>query len=155
MAEATSHAAPPGNGHAIRKVFTCEIPVRWGDSDRQGHVNNTKFVEYMQEARVQFLNRGSVGPDGERHSVVVRRMDIEFLRPVTDDSGPLTVEVTALHIGNSSYTLRHVLKDVRGTTCGTADAVLVGFDVRRETSRQLTDRERAVLQEYLVPALAR
>src|SRR5574340_789867 len=121
-------AAPSGNGHA-GKVFTCEIPVRWGDSDRLGHVNNTKFVEYMQEARIQFMNVGSLMPDGGPRAVVLRRMDLEFLRPITDDSGPLTAEITVLHIGNSSYTLRHVLKDVRGTTCGTGDGVLVGFDV--------------------------
>ena len=36
------------------KEFACELEVRWADSDRLGHVNNTKFVEYMQEARIKF-----------------------------------------------------------------------------------------------------
>ena len=38
-----------------QQAFTYEIQVRWGDSDRLGHVNNTRFMEYMQEARIAFL----------------------------------------------------------------------------------------------------
>ena len=33
-------------------------PVRWGDLDAQGHVNNGFYVDYLQEARVHFLLTG-------------------------------------------------------------------------------------------------
>ncbi|MBC2587070.1 MULTISPECIES: thioesterase family protein [Rhodococcus] len=128
-----------------QKTFTCTLEVRWADSDRLGHVNNTKFVEYMQEARIKFLQSGPFA----RGAVVVRKMDVEFLRPLKDDSGPITVAISVLHVGNSSYTLRHVITDVQGNPCGSGDAVLVGFDPRTETSRPLSAEERAVLEEYV------
>ncbi|MFZ2530364.1 MAG: acyl-CoA thioesterase [Rhodococcus sp. (in: high G+C Gram-positive bacteria)] len=129
-------------------AFSCQLEVRWADSDRLGHVNNTKFVEYMQEARVKFLRSTQVAPA----PVVVRKTDIEFLRPIKDESGPITVTLTVLRIGTTSYTLRHTVTDVRGNVCGIGDAVLVGFDLATDTARALADDERRTLGEYLVPA---
>jgi hypothetical protein len=38
-------------------VQTCLIPIRWGDMDAYGHVNNTIYFRYMEQARVEFLER--------------------------------------------------------------------------------------------------
>jgi acyl-CoA thioester hydrolase len=137
------------------KVFTCEIQVRWGDSDRLGHVNNTLFLEYAQEARVKFF-RERVFQAGVRPSaMVVRKVEIEFLKPITDESGPVTVEVSVLAVGNSSFGVRHLFRDVHGATCGVADAVMVRFDVKSETSVPLTELERSVLSEYAITETVR
>ncbi|QNG18341.1 acyl-CoA thioesterase [Rhodococcus triatomae] len=137
-------------------MYEAQVQVRWGDSDRLGHVNNTRFIEYMQEARIQFFTHAFSGAEGDERprASVVRKMDVEFLVPVTDDSGPLTVEVSVLHVGTSSYTLRHVVKSRDGVTCGFGDAVLVAFDRRTETSRPLGANERAVLESHLDTAVA-
>lgn len=44
-----------------RLLHTAHIPVRWGDMDNYGHVNNTVYLEYVQEARVAWF--ASVGLD--------------------------------------------------------------------------------------------
>ncbi|WP_346764732.1 acyl-CoA thioesterase [Rhodococcus sp. HNM0569] len=134
--------------------FTATVQVRWGDSDRLGHVNNTMFLEYMQEARVQFLEymAGQLGTAGAGGPFVVRRMDLEFLRPITDSSGPLAIEITVLHVGTSSYTLHHVIKDRDGAVCGSGDGVLVAFDLRTQGKRPLSDEELHVLRGHLVEA---
>lgn len=126
--------------------FSCTIEVRWADSDRLGHVNNTKFIEYMQEARIKFFRSATF----EHLPVVVRKSDVEFLRPVKDESGPLTVTITAVRLGTTSYTLRHTVVDVHGNVCGTGDVVLVGFDPATDTARALTADERRMLGQYLV-----
>ena len=131
------------------QVYSCDVQVRWGDSDRLGHVNNARVVEYMQEARSLFLTEGAASSPPPRRAGVVRKMDAEFLRPITDASGPVRVEVSVVHVGTSSFTLRHVVKDTAGTVCAKGDAVMVGFDARAETSRVLSDVEREVLGRYL------
>ncbi|NLE81785.1 MAG: acyl-CoA thioesterase [Rhodococcus sp.] len=132
------------------QIFSCEIQVRWADSDRLGHVNNVRYVEYMQEARILFFTH-EMEIEGERpHAMVVRKMDIEYLRPATDSSGPLSVEVSVLHLGRSSYTMRHVVKDRNGEVCASGDAILVAFDPQSEKSRPLSDAERAMLTRNLV-----
>ena len=37
----------------MRHVYHC--PVRWADLDLLGHVNNVVYVDYLQEARVDFM----------------------------------------------------------------------------------------------------
>ncbi|PTR31951.1 acyl-CoA thioester hydrolase [Rhodococcus sp. OK519] len=138
---------------AASEVYGCDIQVRWGDSDRLGHVNNTRVVEYMQEARSLFLVDGAASVGAASRAVVVRRMDVEFLRPITDTSGHVRVDVSVVRVGTSSFTLRHVVTDAAGNVCATGDAVMVGFDSRAQSSRVLSDSEREVLGRYL-PAIA-
>ncbi|AOW94799.1 4-hydroxybenzoyl-CoA thioesterase [Rhodococcus sp. WMMA185] len=147
----TPDAGAPEPDASDAPAFTYEIQVRWGDSDRLGHVNNTRFVEYMQEARAHFLLTELRTVGSRAGAMVVRRMEVDFLRPLTDDSGPVKVDVTVLAVGTSSYTIRHVVTDRHGVVCGMGDAVLVAFDVKKERSRPLSNAERAGLERYLVP----
>ncbi|KQU44271.1 4-hydroxybenzoyl-CoA thioesterase [Rhodococcus sp. Leaf278] len=129
------------------KTFTCTLQVRWGDSDRLGHVNNTRFVEYLQEGRVQFLNAVFGGP-GVRGAAVVRKLTTDFLHPILDDSGPLTIELWITHVGTTSYGVRHVVTDRDGTTCADAEASMVAFDLETSSSRPLNESERTMLSTY-------
>jgi acyl-CoA thioester hydrolase len=36
-------------------VHTTRVPLRWGDMDAQGHVNNTLYFRYMEQARIEWL----------------------------------------------------------------------------------------------------
>jgi acyl-CoA thioester hydrolase len=40
---------------ARRLVHSVSVPIRWGDMDAQGHVNNTVYFRYMEQARVEWL----------------------------------------------------------------------------------------------------
>ncbi|MEP7084173.1 MAG: thioesterase family protein, partial [Betaproteobacteria bacterium] len=38
-----------------RKLVLLEnIPIRWGDMDAMGHVNNTIYFRYMEQVRVSW-----------------------------------------------------------------------------------------------------
>ena len=50
--------APEGARHLL---ITSRMPVRWGDMDAYGHVNNTVYFRYMEQVRVEWLEQmGSV-----------------------------------------------------------------------------------------------
>lgn len=137
------------------KTFTASVQVRWGDSDRYGHVNNTLFAEYMQEARVQWLTDVLVsGRVTDGGASVVRKMTIDFLRPVTDQASPLQVEVSVLQVGSSSFTVRHVVSDAAGSVYAIGDAVMVAFNTAAQAPRKLGDQEANVLRDYLAEAPA-
>ncbi|MGV8872374.1 MAG: acyl-CoA thioesterase [Rhodococcus sp. (in: high G+C Gram-positive bacteria)] len=130
------------------KTFTCTLQVRWGDSDRLGHVNNTRFIEYLQEGRVQFLN-AALGGSEQRGAAVVRKLTTEFLHPILDDSGPLTIDLWITSVGNTSYGVEHVVTDRDGALCARAEALMVAFDLTTSSSRPLREDERHLLTEYL------
>jgi acyl-CoA thioester hydrolase len=61
--------------------FTLTIRVADGDIDRQGHVNNVAFLRYIQDAAAAHWT--AIAPEALRESFtwVVRRHEIEYLRP--------------------------------------------------------------------------
>jgi acyl-CoA thioester hydrolase len=36
-------------------VHAMTIPIRWGDMDAMGHVNNTVYFRYLESARIDWL----------------------------------------------------------------------------------------------------
>lgn len=94
MSEVTAPQA--GGGHnpeaAVRRLaWVSRIPVRWGDMDAYGHVNNTVYFRFYEQARVEWLEHIGyrVHPEAEGAPVIINAK-CTFLRPVTY---PATVEV--------------------------------------------------------------
>lgn len=53
-------------------VFEMAIPIRWGDMDAMGHVNNTSYFRYLETIRIEWFNAiGSpANPQGEGPVIV-------------------------------------------------------------------------------------
>ena len=91
-------------------AFRCRVPLRWVDLDAQGHVNNGVVLDYLQEARVQFLLSGD-----NAHllgsSLVVTLHQVELLRPVWFSVEPVEVDLQVAEVGAASlgigYEVRH------------------------------------------------
>ena len=72
-------------------LLTTRIPVRWGDMDFYGHVNNTVYFRYFEQARVEWLEEMTyrVAPDVPTGPVIINA-SCTFLIPV---NYPATVVV--------------------------------------------------------------
>ncbi len=48
-------------------VYEMTIPIRWGDMDAMGHVNNTTYFRYLETARIDWMRLIGVAldPSGE------------------------------------------------------------------------------------------
>ena len=46
---------------ADRMAIGSPLPVRWSDLDSYGHVNNVKFFDYLQEARIALFTDAALG----------------------------------------------------------------------------------------------
>jgi acyl-CoA thioester hydrolase len=53
-------------------VYESTIPIRWGDMDTMGHVNNTIYFRYLEIARVDWMHsiQAAPGPDGHGPVIV-------------------------------------------------------------------------------------
>ncbi len=65
-----------------KKIYSCRLPVRWGDMDAYGHVNNAMYMRYLEEARVQLLAEMGATMDGRGIDPVIINVGCTFLRPV-------------------------------------------------------------------------
>ncbi|MDP9444597.1 MAG: acyl-CoA thioesterase [Actinomycetota bacterium] len=122
--------------------------VRWSDVDSYGHVNNVKYFEYVQEARLAFLQSlaADVTPTGAE-TFVVARQDVDYLRPMRFRSEPFTIESWVTRVGTSSYELEAEIKD-GDAVLARARTVVVAFDARTQRSRPLRADERSALQRH-------
>lgn len=130
---------------------TCPIQVRAGDIDANGHVNNTAYADYFQQARTTYF-RDLLGEDWGDASVVVATMTIDFAHPVTmaDD---VSVEVRVVEAGTSSWTVEYTVRavaDDEERVAATGSSVQVAWDRERATSRPLPDGWRDRLEAELV-----
>ncbi len=131
---------------------TYECHVRFSDVDVYGHVNNVKYFEYYQEARIAFvLSLSGDGYDAQSSMrQVVARIDVDYKRPILFRPEPYVVETWVTRIGTSSYDLSCRIVDAEGDTLySRADVSLVAFDLGTQRSRPLTDEERSRLEAVL------
>ncbi len=131
-----------------RHVYPCR--VRFSDVDIYGHVNNVKYFEFYQEARLAYLTAMGRAEDEGRFAVVVARVNVDYKRPILFRSEPYAVESWISRVGNSSFDLRAEIKD-GDTVLSRADAVLVTFDLKTQTARKLSETERERLEAALEP----
>jgi acyl-CoA thioester hydrolase len=138
-------AAPPTAGGG----FGSPLPVRWSDLDSYGHVNNVKYFDYLQEARIHLFDEAlgwsSAGTDGAgTGGVFLVRQDLEYRRPIDFRPDPYQVRTMITTIGNRSVGLaaRIIDPDV-GTVFATARSVIVA-------GRPLDERHRSALAPYAV-----
>jgi acyl-CoA thioester hydrolase len=125
--------------------------VRWSDIDSYSHVNNVKYVEFFQEARIAFISALGAGLAGGSHTggFVVARFDVNYHRPIEFRLEPVQVSSWVVRVGRSSYELWAAVRD-GDLLFATSRAVLVGFDPHKGAARALSDAERRALQPALV-----
>jgi acyl-CoA thioester hydrolase len=91
---------------------TIEMDVRWGDQDRYGHVNNTVYFRFFEEARVQWLDKIGIPIDGNATGPVVLQTSATFLRPLNYPCR-IRIILKAGEPGRSSLPLFHEIIDAR------------------------------------------
>lgn len=85
--------------------YSCEIPVRWGDMDAYGHVNNTLYFRYFEEARFQWMLDKGLPLKSDTHPVVVT-IGCTFLRPIFHPE-ILRIDVYLSEQGRSSFMVKY------------------------------------------------
>lgn len=81
--------------------------IAWGDMDALGHVNNARYFDYFQEARIEWLRLLQVSMT-ENNGPVVVHVACSFLKPVIYPA-TLSLKSKAHTPGRSSFTMDHDL----------------------------------------------
>ncbi|PZG20648.1 thioesterase [Micromonospora craterilacus] len=140
---------------ADRFVYQCTL--RWSDLDAYGHVNNARFLTLYEEARValMFVGARAAGVDSFADGVVIRRHEVDYLRPVdyalsraTAEAAPtVRIELWVEQIRAASFTIGYEMYD-GDLLVSRARSVLVPFDLAQQLPRRLSDPERTFLLGY-------
>ena len=125
-------------------VHTERIAIRWGDMDAMGHVNNTVYFRYMEQARIAWFE--SLVPRADAWgeiSIVIVNASCNFRRPI-NYPGAVEVKVFAGAPGGSSVqTFYELSVENELYADGEATVVFLGPDQR---PLRTPDRIRALMQ---------
>jgi acyl-CoA thioester hydrolase len=96
-----------------RLVHTMRMPIRWGDMDAMGHVNNTVYFRYFETARIAWFDQIAFGaPDPNGEGPVIVSANCSFLKQL---KYPGEIEVSTLvgPPGRSSFVMIHEIRPVQ------------------------------------------
>ncbi|MFT4233521.1 MAG: thioesterase family protein [Microbacterium sp.] len=149
------------------------VPLRWGDLDAFGHVNNVTMARVLEEARVRafFLTDDSgddapptavLGPEvlGSLDGVLtlIARQSIEYLRPVPYQHRPLDVQLWLGRLGGSSMELSYEVhgprEDPEAALYVRAQAIIVMVDATSGRPVRITAEQREAWTPFIEEPVA-
>ncbi|MDQ0261653.1 thioesterase family protein [Sinomonas atrocyanea] len=127
-------------------AYRFPLQLRFGDVDSYGHVNNVRFLQFLEDARVHWLReplRSADREDGpqtladlvtEENFTLVGRHEIEYLAPLLYRREPVAVDLWVTRVGGSSFDLGYAVVDpADGAVCANCSTSMVL--VSRSTGR--------------------
>ena len=137
----------------MKERVIVEFPIHWGELDALGHVNHTRFLVWMESARMALFERVGLVWDGQpSHGPILARIEVDYLAPVHFPAG-ISVSAWVGRIGNTSFVINY---DVRAsseqseTLVARGTSVIVTYDYLARQKCEIPDSVRAGLQLLMV-----
>ena len=122
------------------------VHVRFSDVDVYGHVNNVKYFEFFQEARISLLAEVAASvPDADAARLVVAQTDVDYRLPILFRPEPYDCWSRITRVGTTSMTIESEIGD-GDRVLSRATVVVVWFDVETQRPTQPASALRAALQ---------
>lgn len=129
-----------------RLVYQMTIPIRWGDMDVMGHVNNTSYFRYLETLRIDWLRSigQSLGPEGE--GIVIINAFCTFHRQL-EYPGEVLAKMYVSDCGRSSFETWATLEkaDAPGEIHASGGATTVWVDFPKQKSMPIPDWLRRIV----------
>ena len=131
-----------------KQVYETRFPVRWGDMDAMGHVNNAQYFRYLETARIDWMHGMGLNPDPAGQGPVIVNAFCNFyqqlaypdevlLKMFVSDAGRTTFETWA--------TMERV--EQPGRICAAGGGPVIWVDFPLQKAAQLPDWVRALVTD--------
>lgn len=132
----------------FKLVYTTSMPVRWGDMDALGHVNNTVYFRYMEQSRVEWFAQGGFNAYAKGSGPLLAHAACTFRKPLIY---PAVVEVR-LYCGEPGNTSLPLFQEIRvvgdeQTIYAEGESRIVWFDHRAGKTMSVPDGLRQLVLE--------
>jgi acyl-CoA thioester hydrolase len=126
------------------------IEVRYGDLDPQGHVNNAKYLTYMEQARVFYLKQLNLWKGGSFMDIGVILADVQLtFKKAIQFGDPVRVGVRISRLGNKSMDSEYIIEDARDAgVFATSTSVLVAYDYHSTRSVAIPEEWRRAIRQF-------
>lgn len=126
------------------------IEVRYGDLDPQGHLNNAKYLTFMEQARIQYIKHLGLW-DGDTFleiGIILADVRVTFLAPI-EYTHQVQVGVRVTHLGNKSMEMVYSLRNPQTRQEFASGSTLqVAYDYHTRHTIPIPDKWRTAIQDY-------
>ncbi len=121
-------------------VHTEHMRMRWGDMDALGHMNNTVYFRYLEQARISWFDALNIDYNNPGEGPILGSVGCRFRIPVVYPAD-LNISVYASKPRNSSFVLHSAIAEHSDPTriYATSEAIMVWIDLTDGKSRPLPD----------------
>lgn len=130
-------------------MFQFDTVVRFNECDALGHVNNTVYFIYFEEARSDIFRIFNPELDTNNWNLIVASTSCNFLSQV-NYAEKLTVYTWIGRLGNSSFDVEHAIQNEHGVWVARGKATLLGFDFKQNKAVPLSENTRLELTKHSV-----
>jgi len=130
--------------------FYYPIQVRWMDLDTQWHVNNARYLNYIETARLAYLMHLGLFDGHSFHDLdlIVADVHISFIAPIAlGQNIRLGVKVT--RIGHKSMDFDSQVEDAdNGQILATSTTIMVAYDYHTKSTIPVPALWRTAIEKF-------
>jgi acyl-CoA thioester hydrolase len=129
-------------------VQETQVTVRFCETDALGHINNTSYFIYLEEARIKFFESVGYSMDTNEWNFILASTKCDFVSQGYFNQ-ILTIKTYVVNIGTKSFEINHdIVCAQTGQLIAKGNAIVVFFDFNEQISRPIPELLRAGLESY-------
>jgi acyl-CoA thioester hydrolase len=130
--------------------FSIPIQVRYSDLDAQWHVNHTRFLMYMEQARLEYLQHLGLF-DGKSFldlRVIIADVHVSYLAPIVLGQ-KVRVGTRTVKIGTKSIAFDYVLEDENSSKIfAKGEVISVAYNFREQETVPVPNEWKIKISEF-------
>jgi acyl-CoA thioester hydrolase len=132
-------------------THTMTVNIRFCETDALGHVSNTSYFIYLEEARIRLFEELGYGSNVKEWRFILASTKCDFVNQAFFGQR-LKIETNVSKIGNKSFQIVHrILDEKTGTLIALGEATIVYFNFKTQKSEPIPDDLRNQLEQYMIP----
>ena len=131
-----------------KQVFEMRFPVRWGDMDAMGHVNNAQYFRYLETARIDWMRSIGVNPAPQGQGPVIVNAFCNFYQQLSYPDEVL-LKMFVSDAGRTTFETWATMERVEqpGRICAAGGGTVIWVDFPLQKAAQLPDWVRALVTD--------
>ncbi len=127
-------------------VHEMRIPIRWGDMDAMGHLNNGSYFRYMETARIDWMRSIGFQPDPKGEGMVIVNAFCNFYRQI-EYPGDVLLRMYVSDPARTTFETWATmsLADTPEVICAAGGATTIWVDFPKQKAMALPDWLRALV----------
>ncbi|GIV34050.1 MAG: thioesterase [Chitinophagales bacterium] len=127
-----------------------DIQIRFADIDSMGHVNNARYLTYIESARIAYFKQVLQTGMHSSPGFILAKATVDFLLPLLFDD-KIQVYTRCSRIGTKSFDLEYEIVKMQGNgviTAARAHTVLVAYDYAAQKSIPIPSAWKQIISEF-------